>query len=166
MPRYYCSPCCLLSLFSHVRPFVTPWTVAHQAPLSTGFSRQEDYSGLPCRPPGIFPTQGLNLHLPWLLHCRWIPYHWAKEEAQPFTTPIHMVVVSLRQEIMVVPGPGWRLLEAGGLTHREVEGWPPGRWAETVGGVDDWRRALEEKHFLTGDGRNKQKAGKQESAWP
>ena len=33
-----------------------------------------------------------------------------------------MVAVSLRQEIMVTPGPGWRLLETGGLTHREAEG--------------------------------------------
>ena len=32
--------------------FATPWTVAFQAPLSVGFSRQECWSGLPCRPPG------------------------------------------------------------------------------------------------------------------
>ena len=32
-------------LLSHVRLFVTPWTVAHQAPLSMGFSRQEYWSG-------------------------------------------------------------------------------------------------------------------------
>ena len=37
----------LLSRFSHVRLCVTPWTAAHQAPLSTGFSRQEYCSGLP-----------------------------------------------------------------------------------------------------------------------
>ena len=30
---------CMLSHFSHVRLFVTPWTVAHQAPLSMGFSK-------------------------------------------------------------------------------------------------------------------------------
>ena len=42
----------MLSCFSHVRLFVTPWTVAHQAPLSMGFSRQEYWSGLPCPPPG------------------------------------------------------------------------------------------------------------------
>ena len=38
---------CVLSCFSHVCLFVTPWTVAHQAPLSMGFSRQEYWSGLP-----------------------------------------------------------------------------------------------------------------------
>ena len=38
---------CMLSHFSHVHLFVTPWTVAHQAPLSMGFSKQEYWSGLP-----------------------------------------------------------------------------------------------------------------------
>ena len=41
----------------------TPWTVARQAPLFMGFSRQENWSGLPFLLQGIFPTQGLNLHL-------------------------------------------------------------------------------------------------------
>ena len=40
----------LLSLFSHVDS-ATPWTAVHQAPLSTAFSRQEYWSGLPCPPP-------------------------------------------------------------------------------------------------------------------
>ena len=43
---------CMLSHFSHVRFFVTLWTVAHQAPLSMGFFRQEYWSGLPSSPPG------------------------------------------------------------------------------------------------------------------
>ena len=38
---------CMLSHFSHVQLFVILWTVAHQAPLSMGFSRQEYWSGLP-----------------------------------------------------------------------------------------------------------------------
>ena len=46
----------MLSRFSYVLFFVTLWTIAHQAPLSMGFSRQEYWSGLPCPPPGIFPT--------------------------------------------------------------------------------------------------------------
>ena len=37
---------------SRVPLFATPWTVAHQAPPSVGFSRQEYWSGLPCPPPG------------------------------------------------------------------------------------------------------------------
>ena len=42
---------CMLSRFSHVRLFVTPWSTAHQA-LFMGFSRQEHWSGLPCPLPG------------------------------------------------------------------------------------------------------------------
>ena len=48
------------SLFSPVRLFATPWTVAHQAPLSMGFSRQESWSGLPCPPPGDLPNPGIE----------------------------------------------------------------------------------------------------------
>ena len=48
----------LLSCFSHVQLLVTAWTVAHQAPLSMGFSRHEYWSGLPCPPPGDLPDPG------------------------------------------------------------------------------------------------------------
>ena len=58
----YLSPLCVcvcvcvcaraLSHFSHVQLLAILWTVAHQAPLSTGFSWQEYWSGLPCPPPG------------------------------------------------------------------------------------------------------------------
>ena len=44
-----------VKLLSHVRLFATPWTVAHWAPLSMGFSRQEYWSGLPCHPPEDLP---------------------------------------------------------------------------------------------------------------
>ena len=40
---------------SRVRLFATPWTVAYQAPLSVGFSRQECWSGLPFPSPGDLP---------------------------------------------------------------------------------------------------------------
>ena len=45
-------------VLSHVRLFATPWTVARQAPLSMGFSRQESWSGLPFPPPGSLPDPG------------------------------------------------------------------------------------------------------------
>ena len=45
---------------SHVRLFATPWTVAHQAPLSMGFSRQEYWSGLPFPSPGDLPNPGIE----------------------------------------------------------------------------------------------------------
>ena len=59
---------CLLSHFSRVRLSVTPWTVAFQAPLSMGFSKQGYWNGFPCPPPGIFPTQGSNPRLICLLN--------------------------------------------------------------------------------------------------
>ena len=43
---------------SRVRLFATPWTVAHQAPPSMGFSRQEYWSGLPLPSPGDLPNPG------------------------------------------------------------------------------------------------------------
>ena len=48
----------MLHHFSHVLFSVTPMYVAHQAPLSMGFSRQEHWSGLPCPPPGDLPDPG------------------------------------------------------------------------------------------------------------
>ena len=48
----------MLSRFSCDQLFATLWTVAHQAPLSMGFSRQEYWSGLPCPPPGDLPNRG------------------------------------------------------------------------------------------------------------
>ena len=50
----------MLSHFSHVQYFGTPWTAACQAPLSMGFSRQEYWSGLPCPPPGDLPHPGIK----------------------------------------------------------------------------------------------------------
>ena len=46
--------------FSLVRLLATPWTIAHQAPLSMGFSRQKYRSGLPFPPPGDTPSTGFK----------------------------------------------------------------------------------------------------------
>ena len=94
--RFHQSPCCLsqvrhsgpfnptacflpcflvsavLSRFSGVQLFVTPWTVVLQSPLSVGFFRQEYWSGLTCPSPGDLPDPGSNLGLP---HCRQTLYH-------------------------------------------------------------------------------------------
>ena len=59
----------MLSHLSRVRLFATLWTVALQAPLCMGFSRQEYWSGLPCPPPGDLPNPGIEPTSPWLLHC-------------------------------------------------------------------------------------------------
>ena len=51
------SPLC--AVLSHVRLFVTAWTVAHQAPLPMGFPRQEYWNELPFPPPGDRPDPGI-----------------------------------------------------------------------------------------------------------
>ena len=53
-----------MKLLSHIRLFATPWTVARQAPLSMGFSRQEYWSGLPFPPPGDLPNLGMESRSP------------------------------------------------------------------------------------------------------
>ena len=58
----------MLSHFSRVRLFGTPWTVARQAPLSVGFSSKNTGVGCHALLQGIFPTQGLKLHPVSLLH--------------------------------------------------------------------------------------------------
>ena len=42
----------------------TPWTVAHQAPLSVGFSRQQYWRELPCTPPGDLADLGIQPRAP------------------------------------------------------------------------------------------------------
>ena len=49
-----------VKLLSHFQLCATPWTVAYQAPLSTGFSRQEYWSGLPLPSPGDLPDPGIE----------------------------------------------------------------------------------------------------------
>ena len=49
-----------LKLLSRVQLFATPWSVAYQAPLSMGFSRQEYWSGLPFPSPGDLPDPGIE----------------------------------------------------------------------------------------------------------
>ena len=51
---------------SRVRLFVTPWTVAYQAPPSMGFSRQEYWSGVPFPSPGDLPDPGIEPRSPTL----------------------------------------------------------------------------------------------------
>ena len=51
---------CVLSHYSRVQLFATPWTVVCQAPLSLGFSRQEYWSGLPFPSPRDLPNPGIE----------------------------------------------------------------------------------------------------------
>ena len=71
LPKFRCV--CVQSHFSRVRIFATLWTVACQAPLSMGILQARILEWVaPLQ--GIIPTQGSNLCLLWLLHCRQILY--------------------------------------------------------------------------------------------
>ena len=67
---------------SCVQRFATPGTVAHQAPLSMGFSRQECWSVLPCPPPGDLPNPGIELGSPALWK---ILYHLSHQGSHSIT---------------------------------------------------------------------------------
>ena len=67
------SSACMLNHFSCVQLFVTTRTVAHQAPLSMGFPRQESGVGCHSLLQGIFPTRGSNPPLLSLLHWEAVP---------------------------------------------------------------------------------------------
>ena len=64
-------------MLNHARPFVTLWTVAHEAPLSMKILGQEYWSWLPFLLQGIFLTQGSKLYL---LHWQagWLPLHYLR----------------------------------------------------------------------------------------
>ena len=69
--KYPFQPACVceLSRFCRVPLFLTPWTAAHQAPLSMGFSRPEYWSGLPFPSPGYIPDPGFK-HMSLYISCR------------------------------------------------------------------------------------------------
>ena len=60
MPTLQCKLFSSVQSLSHVRLFVTPWTVAYQAPPSMEFSGQECWSGLPFPSPGDLPDPGIE----------------------------------------------------------------------------------------------------------
>ena len=80
---------CLLSRFSHVRLFVIPWTVARQASLSIGFSRQQHQSGLPFPSPGRKALGGIRF--------RWNPEGGALK-----------VGLMPHQKRHLLPSPSWK----------------------------------------------------------
>ena len=58
--HYFIHSTCMCQLLSRIRLFVTPWTIACQAPLSMEFSSQEYHSGLPFPSPGDLPNPGIK----------------------------------------------------------------------------------------------------------
>ena len=82
---------------------MTPWTVAHKAPQPRGFSRQEYWSGLPSPSPGVFPTQGLNLHLLSLLHLQAGSLPLAPPGKSPYKHQ-YMQIISIQVYEFLCPG--------------------------------------------------------------
>ena len=74
--EYTLSMCVHAQLLSHVRLFVTLWTVPCQAPQSMGFSREEYWSGMPCAPPGDLPHPGIKPRSPVLQVDSLLLSHW------------------------------------------------------------------------------------------
>ena len=64
----FCRHVCVRSYFSHVWLFATLFTIARQAPLSMGFSKQQHWNGLPCPPEGDLPDPRMKPSLLGLLH--------------------------------------------------------------------------------------------------
>ena len=80
----------IISRFSHVQHFVTPCTVARQAPLSMGFSRQEYWSGLSCPSPGDLPHSGTEPMSPAL--AGGFSTGWATRETLPATNSMKLFI--------------------------------------------------------------------------
>ena len=77
---------CVFRHFSRVRLFATSWTVAHEVPLSMGFSSQGYWSGLPCPPPRDLPDPGIEPVSPEspALQTYSLPLsHWARVKVRP-----------------------------------------------------------------------------------
>ena len=80
--------CCFVgvqSLSSNVWLFATPWTVAHQVPLSIKFSRQEYWSEFLCLSPGSLPNPGIEPVFPdqWVKATINTPKDWLKNQRLP-----------------------------------------------------------------------------------
>ena len=92
----YAVCCCWFSVAKSCLTFLTPWAVARQAPLPTGFFKQEYWCGLSFPSPEDLPTQRLKLHA---LHCRPILYHWATREAYAMCSLFKYFFFNFSQQI-------------------------------------------------------------------
>ena len=147
-------------MLSHVQLFATQWTIACQAPLSMGFSRQEYPSGLPCPPPGDLLDPGIGLASPALQVDSLPPSHQgspleAQKWALPFLTFLLIGVTASALTRGSVKSQDRSLLDctSGGVFSRPASG--PGlplqtfvttrwegccaRWAAISGWIRWWR---------------------------
>ena len=95
---------CVLSCFSCVRLFVTPWTAARQAPLSMEFSRQAYWSGLLCPPSGDLPNPGSEpVSLTSTCIGRWVLYH-QRHLGSPPASNSAMLIAEMASWLLCSPG--------------------------------------------------------------
>ena len=105
------STVCMLSPFSHARPFETLWTVAHRL---LGDSPGKNYwSGLPAPLQRLFPTRGLNSLLLSLLHCRQVLYLLSqlRSHSSTYTSPKRLKVGGPRGLSLHKPVPSSPLVQ-------------------------------------------------------
>ena len=117
---------------SRVRLFAMSWTVAHHAPLSMGFSRQEYWSGLPCPPPGHLPEPGTEPMSP---AGRQILCHWRHKGSFPGGPSGKEPTCQCRRhrDMGLIPGSG-NPLKQGTATHSSILAWRI-TWTEKHGGL-------------------------------
>ena len=108
----FCVPVC----FSRARLFVTPWTVAHQAPLSMGFSRQEYWKGLPFPPPGESSSPRDRTHI----SCNSLPLSHLQGPQLSFYDHLKNTF-QIRQQLLRVLNSLWRKIHKQRLTCLEIK---------------------------------------------
>ena len=120
---------------SRVRLFVTPWTVAHQAPLFMEFSKEEDWSGWPFPSPEDLPNPGMESGSPA-----------SRADSSPAEPPRKLVVKDPPANAGDVRDMGWENpLEQGTATYSRILDWripvDRGDWQPTVRRVEkSWTR--------------------------
>ena len=107
-----CAHVCVLSHFSCVQLFAILWAVAHQAPLSMGFSRQEYWSGLPFPSPGDLPDPEIEPRSP-TLQADSLP---TEPQGKPKNTGGGSL--SLLQRIFLTQESSWGLPHCRGILYR------------------------------------------------
>ena len=115
----------VLSCLSHVQLFETPWTVARQAPLSIGFSRQEYWRGSPCPLPGNLPNPGIETRSP-TLQADSLP---SKPPGKPKNTGVGSL--SLLQGSFLTQESNWGLLHLRQILYQlSYQGSPSHSWGK------------------------------------